>query len=57
MKRRHLICSPRWSRVGAASPLACSLSVREMHVASATIVVQTMKQKWTEILLTGRIIV
>ena len=57
MKRRYLICLQRLSRVGAASPLDCILSDRETHVPRATIEVQSMKQKWTEIRLTGRIMV
>ena len=41
--------------MGVASPLI--LSDRETEVPSATIEVQTMKQKWTEIRLAGRIMV
>ena len=41
--------------MGEASPLNCSLSEREMKVPSVTIEVQTMKQKWTETRLTGKI--
>ena len=41
--------------MGVASPLI--LSDREIEAPSATIEVQIMKQRWTEIRLAGRIMV